>query len=66
MSYFGMGATDPPETSISLEEAIAKLALRKQNLDHIYEGGSATDAALRSVREEELDVVLDVLRQVRL
>jgi hypothetical protein len=60
------GAIPRLTPGLSLEQAIAKLTLRKQNLDHIYEGSSATDAAFRSVREEELDVALDVLRQIRL
>lgn len=46
----------------SLEQAIAHLVLRRQNLDYILEVASPEE--LR-VREEEIDRALEILRRVR-
>lgn len=64
MSYFGMGSENA-SSSISLEEAIERLTARKENLDHIYDGSSATSHAINAIRREEIDHALEVLRIVR-
>jgi hypothetical protein len=51
--------------SLSLEQAISHLVLRKQNLDHIYNPTTSTGRAIVKIREDELDRVLEILSQVR-
>ena len=52
--------------SISLEQAVARINIRKQTLDHIYEGGSsATAHAINAIREDELDHTLEILQRVK-
>lgn len=49
--------------SMTLEQAISMINLRKQNLDHINE--EPKDSARNRIREHELERVLEILRQVR-
>jgi len=51
--------------TLSLEQAISQITLRKQNLDHIYDPCTPTGRALLKIREDELDRVLEILSQVR-
>lgn len=52
--------------SMTLEQVIEMLVMRKHNLNRIYEGDSPTAIALRAIREDELDCVLEILREMRL
>jgi hypothetical protein len=49
--------------SIALAEVISRLNLRKVNLDHIYDRDVATNEVV--TRGDELDHVLELLKQVR-
>ena len=49
--------------TLSLEQAISQINLRRQNLDHIYE--EPKDSARNRIREDELGRVLEILSQVR-
>ncbi len=51
--------------SMTLEQAVSMLNLRKQNLDHIYEPTTITAQAIIKIREDELERVLEILSQVR-
>jgi hypothetical protein len=51
--------------TLSLEQAISQVRLRKLNLDHIYEPQTSTGRGIVKIREDELDRVLEILSQVR-
>ena len=58
------------EPSITFEQAIAHLNLRKQNLDHILEIRGQSRLPSRPteelhVREDEIDRALEILRRVK-
>ena len=65
MNGFGEEVHEPfPEPSMSLEQAISLINIRKQNLDHIY-GISIEAQKSNATRDGELERVLEILSQVR-
>jgi hypothetical protein len=59
------GAIPPLPSSLSFEQALSQINLRKQNLDHIYEPVTVAQVGINKIREDELERVLEILSQVR-
>lgn len=49
---------------MTLEQAIVHIQIRRQNLDHIYEPVTPQQHREMGIREDEIDHILEVLRNI--